>query len=213
MSNSKDISCFYLEILSCLEKNSYKIAITKIRDYISFSDKPEDLAFAYLSCGFLNNKLKKYSTAIDDFSKSIYYDNLNNNFNNLSKDIAYNGRSESKYKCCDFKGAIDDKRQARKIRFLEEINSSSPNDNKIDYKRMLNSSFDGIVLDIKYQILVEMFKSNNAKYDLINDYKKVINDNKKKVLINNLEKRSDEKFKIGDYKAAIRAIRRSEKYY
>ena len=98
--------------------------------------------------------------------------------------------SEKKFKEGDFKGAIEDKREVKLI--LNSISS-----------------------DIK---IIERFKDElsklyNSKFDLINDHKMKINESKKKEIVKLLEQKSDEKYKKGDFKGAIRALRRSEKYF
>ena len=100
--------------------------------------------------------------------------------------------SESKYKSGDFKGAIDDKRKIKQFK--------KENTNIID-------------LEKKFKLLIKELKVRNSKYDLIEDYKLRINELKKSEIIKSLEKTSEKKFKSGDYKGAINAIRRSEKYY
>ena len=45
------------------------------------------------------------------------------------------------------------------------------------------------------------------------DYKKVITNKRKEEVLRKLEFLSDSKYKVGDYKGSIKAIRRSEKYY
>ena len=70
-----------------------------------------------------------------------------------------------------------------------------------------------IELEPKYKILVKVSKIERNKYDLIADYKKVISNKKKEEVIKKLESLSESKYKSGDFKASIRAIRRAEKYY
>ena len=65
----------------------------------------------------------------------------------------------------------------------------------------------------RYKILIKLSKSKKSKYDLIADYKKVISEKRKEEVINKLEVISESKYKIGDYKGSIKAIRRAEKYY
>ena len=68
-------------------------------------------------------------------------------------------------------------------------------------------------MEKKLKLLIKELNVRNSKYDLIDDYKLQINDKKKSEIINSLEKTSEIKLKSGDYKGAINAIRRSEKYY
>ena len=94
--------------------------------------------------------------------------------------------SELKYKSGDYKGSINDRRKAKKL-----IGSND-----------------------RFQLLIREFKSKyESKYDLIEDYKRRINDSKKIEIIIKLETISEYKFNSEDYKGSIRAIRRAEKYY
>ena len=97
--------------------------------------------------------------------------------------------SERKYKEGDFKGAIDDKRKIRLI-----LNSDSCDDSiRQKYKEKLSNLYI-------------------SKFDLIYDYKVRINKQKRDQIICLLERKSDEKYKVGDYKGSIKALRRAEKY-
>ena len=58
----------------------------------------------------------------------------------------------------------------------------------------------------------ELSKLYSSKFDLIFDHKLRINESKKNKIINLLEQKSEEKFKKGDFKGAIKALRRAEKY-
>ena len=161
----------------------------------------------------MNDKLGDNLSAIDDFSNSISFENKINILNLRSKDISYSGRSNSRFKNGDYKGAINDKRQAKKIRLLEIEQSSGLNSNKIDYKSILLGNFIKIDLEAKYNILIQASKIRKSKYDLISDYKKVIGAEKKDEVIKKLELISESKYEIGDYKGSIKAIRRAERYY
>ena len=50
------------------------------------------------------------------------------------------------------------------------------------------------------------------KFDLINDHKLRLNQSDIKKIVNFLEQKSYEKYYKGDFKGAIRALRRAEKY-
>ena len=65
----------------------------------------------------------------------------------------------------------------------------------------------------KLNALIIMSKLFKPKYDLIEDFKKVISDQKRINVISKLDSISKEKFKIGDFKGAIKYLRRSWKYY
>ena len=97
--------------------------------------------------------------------------------------------SERKFKEGNFIGAIEDKRE---VRYL------------------LNSKFCN-------KEIIEKFKKElsflySSKFDLINDHKLRLNKTEIKKIVNFLEQKSDEKYRKGDFKGAIRAMRRSEKY-
>tara|TARA_Y100001968_G_C19428144_1_gene755526 strand:+ start:1092 stop:1442 length:351 start_codon:yes stop_codon:yes gene_type:complete len=96
--------------------------------------------------------------------------------------------SESKYKSGDFKGSIEDRRKAELL-----------SKNIIDSKA--------------FKELINKINPNKSKYNLIEDYKKRIDDKKKKQIVIMLENISMIKYNKGDYKGSIRALRRAEKYY
>tara|TARA_B100000945_G_C20371828_1_gene592505 strand:- start:389 stop:745 length:357 start_codon:yes stop_codon:yes gene_type:complete len=96
---------------------------------------------------------------------------------------------EKKFKKGDFKGAIDDKRRANSI--LKSISGDK---------------------EIIEKFREELSKIYSTKFDLIYDHKLKINECKKDEIVKLLEQKSEEKFKKGDYKGAIKALRRSEKY-
>ena len=107
----------------------------------------------------------------------------------LEKIISINKSSEKKYKEGDFKGAIEDKREVKSI-----LNTKTcDNEIRTKFKESLS------------QIYI-------SKFDLIYDHKKRIDDIKRNSIISSLEKKSAEKYKNGDFKGAIKALRRSEKY-
>ena len=97
--------------------------------------------------------------------------------------------SERKFKEGDFKGAIEEKRKVR---------------------ANLNSEFCDKEIIKKYK--EELSNLYASKFDLINDHKLKIDELKKNKVIRLLEQKSEEKYSKGDFKGAIRALRRSEKY-
>ena len=97
--------------------------------------------------------------------------------------------SERKFKEGNFKGAIEDKRE---VRFI------------------LNSKFYD--KDIFNKFKEELACLYASKFDLINDHKLRIDASKIKKIVKLLEQKSDEKYHKGDFKGAIRALRRAEKY-
>jgi len=97
--------------------------------------------------------------------------------------------SEKKFKQGNFKGALEDKMKAN------EILNSKVSDEKIieKYKKDLSSLY-------------------SSKFDLIFDHKQKIDFTKRNKIVKILKEKSQEKLKILDYKGAIKALRRAEKY-
>tara|TARA_B100000214_G_scaffold355939_1_gene314159 strand:- start:1194 stop:1787 length:594 start_codon:yes stop_codon:yes gene_type:complete len=196
-----------------IDLDDYLGAIESIKKNIDSIENQDDIALAYLNCGFLNDKLGDNISAIDDFSKSIFFEAKMNILDQRSKDISLSGRSNSRYKIHDYFGAIEDKRNAKKIRLFEMDQSSVINKTNIDYKDILLGTFLEIDLEPKYNVLIKCSKIKKRKYDLIADYKKVISNKRKEEVIRKLESISEYKYEIGDYKGSIKAIRRAEKYF
>ena len=213
MKKSEEPSSFYYEAINLIDLDDYDGAINSIKKNIDNLENPDDIALAYLNCGFLNDKLGENISAIDDFSKSIFFESKIDIIKQRSKDISFSGRSNSRYKTGDYQGAIDDKRKAKKIRLLEIDKSNELDNTKIDYKNILLGTFKRKDLEPKYNALIKGSEIRKSKYDLISDYKKVISEKRKEEVINKLEFISESKYKIGDYKGSIKAIRRAEKYY
>ena len=105
------------------------------------------------------------------------------------KIIGLTRSSDQKYREGDFKGSFEDKLE---VRSLIESNLCDKN--------------------IKYVLKKELTRLYNSKFDLIYDHKKRIDDLKRYKIINSLENKSKEKYSTGDFKGAIKALRRSEKY-
>ena len=204
---------FYDEAINLIDLNDYDGAIKSIKGNIESLEKKDEIALAYLNCGFLNDKLGDNISAIDDFSNSIFFEANIDFIKQRSKDISFCGRSNSRYKNGDFYGAIEDKRKALKIRQLEIDRSNELENSQIDYKNILLGTFVKTDLEPKYNALIKGSKILKSKYDLIADYKKVISEKRKEEVINKLECISESKYKIRDYKGSIKAIRRAEKYY
>ena len=97
--------------------------------------------------------------------------------------------SEKKFKLGNFKGALEDKMKAN------EILKSKSCDEKImeKYKEELSSLY-------------------SSKFDLIFDHKLKIDAKKINEIVKLLEHKSEEKLKNLDYRGAIKALRRAEKY-
>ena len=97
--------------------------------------------------------------------------------------------SERKFREGNFKGALEDKREV---------------------KCLLNSELCDE--DIIKKFKEELSNIYSSKFDLINDHKLRIDEFKINKIVKLLEQKSDEKYSKGDFKGAIRAIRRLEKY-
>ena len=108
----------------------------------------------------------------------------------LSKIISLIKSSEIKYKDKKFKESLED---------------------KLEIKSLINEkvSTNKEIMD-KYK--QELSKLYSSKFDLIKDHKMRIDDEKRMKIINLLEKKSQEKLLNCDYKGAVKALRRSEKY-
>ena len=98
--------------------------------------------------------------------------------------------SETKFKLGKFKGAIDDKMEANAI-----LKSKSCNEKIIE----------------KYW--EELSRLYSSKFDLIFDHKLKIDEIKRNEIVKMLEQKSKEKLKSLDFKGAIKAFRRAEKYF
>ena len=98
--------------------------------------------------------------------------------------------SEEKFKRGNFKGAIDDRIKANVILKSESC------DQKIieQYRKELSSLY-------------------SSRFDLIFDHKLKIDEIKKNQIVKMLEHKSKAKLKSLDYKGAIKALRRAEKYF
>ena len=98
--------------------------------------------------------------------------------------------SENKFKRGNYKGALDDKIKANTI-----LKSKSCNEKMIQkYRKELSSLY-------------------SSKLDLIFDHKLKIDEIKRNEIVKMLEQKSKEKLKSLDYKGAIKAFRRAEKYF
>ena len=96
---------------------------------------------------------------------------------------------EKKFREGNFKGSLEDKRRVNSI-----LKSNSCCEHIIEkFKEELSSLY-------------------SSKFDLINDHKLRLDVIKKKKIIKLLEQKCEENFKRGDFKRAVRALRRSEKY-
>ena len=97
--------------------------------------------------------------------------------------------SEKKFKLGNFKGALEDKMKANAI-----LKSKSCDEKIMEkYKKELSSLY-------------------SSKFDLIFDHKLKIDEIKINEIVKLLEHKSEEKLKNHDYRGAIKALRRAEKY-
>ena len=97
--------------------------------------------------------------------------------------------SEKKFKLGNFKGALEDKIKANAI-----LKSKSCDEKIMEkYKKELSSLY-------------------SSKFDLIFDHKLKIDEIKINEIVKLLEHKSEEKLKNHDYRGAIKALRRAEKY-
>ena len=97
--------------------------------------------------------------------------------------------SEKKFKLGNFKGALDDKIKANAI-----LKSKSCDEKIIEkYREELSSLY-------------------SSKFDLIFDHKLQIDAQKINEIVKLLENKSEQKLKNLDYRGAIKALRRAEKY-
>ncbi len=213
MRNFDGSSCFYNEVLKLFGLNDYESTIPIIKTNIPILKDQGDIALAYMICGFINYRLGDYCSSINDFSKSINCEAKIDILNRRSKDISLHGRSNSRYKNGDYQGSIEDKIKAKNIRKLENQKISRIQNILLDYKDILSGSFSNLERDPKYITLISVAKPKKNKYDLIEDYKKVINNEKREEVIRRLEALSQSKYIKGDFKGSIKAIRRAEKYY
>ena len=103
--------------------------------------------------------------------------------------IKLNRSSEKKFKLGNFKGAIDDKIKANSI--------------------LKSKSCDEKIIE-KYR--EELSNLYSSKFDLIFDHKQKIDKTKRNEIVKMLERKSEEKLKNLDYRGAVKALRRAEKY-
>ena len=97
--------------------------------------------------------------------------------------------SEMKFKRGNFKGALDDKMKANSI-----LKSKASDKEIIEkYKEELSILY-------------------TSKFDLIFDHKLKIDEIKINEIVKMLQRKSEEKLKNLDYRGAIKALRRAEKY-
>ena len=114
---------------------------------------------------------------------------LNSDKLSIENILNHTRSSEKKFKEGDYAGAIEHKRKV---------------------KSLLNSKYCD--KDILKKFKSELSRLYASKFDLINDHKLRLDESEIKKIVNFLEEKSDEKYRKGDFKGAIKALRRSEKY-
>ena len=97
--------------------------------------------------------------------------------------------SEDKFKQGDFKGAMEDKIKANSI--------------------LKSKSCDQKIIE---KFREELSRLYSSKFDLIFDHKLKIDEIKRNKIVRMLKHKSKEKLKNLDYRGAIKALRRAEKY-
>ena len=210
MKNHFDSLVFYNKAIALIELNDYKGTHYFIDKKIRLLNHSDDKAIVLCIFGLLCEKLGDSKSAIENLTKAILYEEEYDYSTERSRDIAFNARSNSKYENGDFKGAIEDKRHAREIR-AKEIDKIK-NGVFFDFQSISSGLLDRLDCEPKYKLLLRASKSKIRKYDLIEDYKNVINNKRKEEVIRKLEKLSNSKYENGDFKGSIKAIRRAERY-
>ena len=209
-NKADDSEIFFQRVITCIELKEYNTAIKYLLKYKEINCSNEDCGICYLYCAFLNSRISKYDEAIKYFSNAISIEYKISEIERVIKILAYLGRSEVKYKIKQYKGSIIDRKQYKKL-----IKNKYPNLFLI-ISELENLSSSQTYLNqyvYKIKLFISLSEKRISKYDLIQDYKKKINSSRINEIIDKLQTIGNEKYKIGDYKAAIKAIRRSEKYY
>ena len=110
---------------------------------------------------------------------------------------------------------MTEEKQIKKFSYIIRLIQSSEESYRAkDYKEAMAYRIKAKQLigsEEEYELLFKNSNLNRAKYNLIDDYKKRIDNIKKTEIISKLQKRAELKYNSGDYESAIRAIRRAEK--
>ena len=209
--NSKE-SNYYQRGIEDYNINDYNSSVLNFLRFISISIDNNDIALAFLNCGFIYFRLGKYNSSISYFSKAIRLEEKIGILINRSKSISYRGRCEAKYKSGDFKGAVNDMFKSIELKESEKLYNNYTEKTSCYSRDLDRKDKSDIAFGQKYDFLLEISNLSQTKYDLIKDYKKVLNEVKKVDVICRLKKRVEQKYALGDYKGTIRAMRRLEKY-
>tara|TARA_B100000214_G_scaffold362440_1_gene326889 strand:+ start:78 stop:695 length:618 start_codon:yes stop_codon:yes gene_type:complete len=194
--------------LDLIESNEFERSLDLFKKLIR--DKKNIIFISCLFCGLISNIKKEY------INSEIYLDRCLNIFNTSKyqnkhlKKFILNELANIKYKINDYKAYIDIINLSNKIKLSKDELKS----NNLYISLELNdiiSSKENLTKKIN-NVLSIILKENKNNYDLINDYKKLISTDKKESIIKELIYKSNNKLNIGDFKAAAKHLRRSEKY-
>ena len=202
----KELSSGLLKAEELLILKNYKTSSQEFVKIFNLLINNKEKAMLSLIIGLLNYKIKDYQNSIKQYNTGIQL----NHKEKYIKSILYYYRSEANYKTQEYKASYVDRVIAKNIIKLEEIKRITTS-----YDANIKEIyFDKIkILDyLKVSTIQSLFSINIAKYDLIKDYLKVINTNRKLIIVDNLYTRANDKYHNSDYKASIRSLRRLEKY-
>ena len=209
MSIDKKIIGTWLSIVSLIKTKDYKSSLELVLNFSQLPISEIDRLLALLFSAFIEFRLGQYKSSITYFNRIIDYEINIIKLKEVITSISFNGRSESKYKLSDFKEAVEDKKIAMSYKSFGKYETEIPQIisefNLFDMKNI--HEYTNIL-----KTLINISYNQGSKYDLIQDYIKVINDNKKLDIIDKLIQVSDDKFKNRNYKSSIRALRRAERY-
>jgi len=193
MFSDPSLKRFLIEINNLFTFNNYNKAVQKVREQFIFSRTVEEKIFLHLISAYLYLKLK------DLFNSEVEFNNVINLLKLVKPRIIYYeflthyGISECFYSAGKFKQAFESRSLAQNLKMNIDLSSSNVTSEVID-------------------TLNKVSELLTPKYDLIKDYKTKINTDKRKSLISLLMNKGRISYDSGDFKKAIKAIRRAEKY-
>ena len=208
----EDSLSIYLKSIYHISERKFDSALDLLSDFNQITNTKDDVLYTYLFCGYLRSLIKKHLLAINDFSMVIELSIKSEN-NLFLLSLAFQGRSEAKYKTNDFRGAFYDLLKSQKYlklyenKFNETIQSVLNRCLLFDLQLQLNS-----LENLRFHLLSRINESIVSKYDLITDYKKRLDKQKRLDIYNKLKKSSEIFFSKGDYKRSIKALRRAIRY-